>query len=294
MLRKSGEIIGHSAPIYDLTIHRDHLYSASGDGFVARWNIKDLTQDTFSIKCSKPPYSLVAANGHLWFGLSNGDMHVIDLEQKTEIKYFQQHRHAIFSLVSISQKNLILAGDADGNLSIWDDHLSKLLLILPLNCGKIRKINVHPDGSLFVVHGQDELIRIFETTNFNELVTLQGHENGANCSTFSVVDSKLLYSGGKDGLLKIWDWQNEQLLKSIPAHNFALYDIIEIPEKHDFVTISRDKSIKVWHTQDLEFQQKIESKQGGHKHSVNAIQCLHESRLYTASDDRKIIQWDVY
>jgi WD40 repeat protein len=293
MITKTGEISGHSGAIYDLAFSDHHMYSASADGYVARWDTHTLEQDSFSIKCTTPPYSLVVAKDKLWFGLSSGDIHVVDLVKKAEVKFYQQHKKSVFSLVHVPQKNLIIAGDADGNLSIWNDENLSLLLFLPLDCGKIRKINVKSDGTLFVVHGKDEKIRIFETEHFNEIVTLPGHENGANCSVFSETTENQLISGGKDGLLKVWDWKKEKLIQTIPAHNYAIYDLKTSDDHQTLISVSRDKSIKLWNMSDLQFLQKVENKTGGHKHSVNSVIKDTNGHFFSASDDRKIIRWEI-
>ncbi len=292
MISKLGEISGHSGAIYDLANYQNTVFSASADGFIVQWDVVQLEQKAFSIRCTTPPYSLAVIGNKLWFGLSSGDLHIVDLPLKKELKFYQQHKSAIFSIVDIPQKNVVVAGDAMGNLSVWNSLDLSLLLFLPLNCGKIRKINVKKDGKLLVVHGQDEKIRIFETTNFNEIITLSGHENGANCSLFYGDEEETLLSGGKDGLLKIWDWQAEKLLKTIPAHNFAIYDLC-LANRETIISASRDKSLKIWSTKDLEFMQKIELKTGGHKHSVNVITLLNDTEFVTASDDRKIIKWKI-
>ena len=292
MVSKFAEITGHSGAIYDIASWDNSVFSASADGYIAKWNLDTNTQDGLSIKCSAPPYSLVITNNNLWFGLSNGDIHVIDLLNKIELKFFQQHRHAIFSIVSIPEKNLIIAADADGNLTVWNSISFELLLFIPLTSGKIRKINVQSGGEMFVVHGQDGKIRIFETTQFNEIITLTGHENGACCSVFSAIHDELLISGGKDGLLKIWDWKNEKLIKTIPAHNFAIYDIQALNNPF-LISASRDKSIKLWDAETFEFLNKIELKNGGHKHSVNTICLLDENQFISGSDDQKMMRWQV-
>ena len=95
------------------------------------------------------------------------------------------------------------------------------------------------------VHCQDETIRIFETVGFNEIITLPGHQNGSNCS---LLVNETLISGGKDGQIKKWDWRNEKLESSLPAHYYAVYDLISLGSNENRVLIScsRDKTIKVW------------------------------------------------
>ena len=227
MFYKTGEISGHAAAVYDISLDAPFLYSASADGFVARWNIHSLQQDNFAIKCTSTPYSLAFDRIHrnLWFGLSNGDLHVISVDSKTELKFFKQHRVGLFSLCAIPQKNIVIAGDAEGNLSIWHAEKLELLLFLPLNCGKIRKIRTNADGTLFSIQSLDDKIRVFETNGFNEISTLAGHQEGACCAFFSPQqENEILISGGKDGHLKKWHWPTEKLNQAIPAHNFAIYD----------------------------------------------------------------------
>jgi WD40 repeat protein len=294
MFYKAGEIAEHSAAVYDISLDAPFLYSASADGFVARWNLDTLTQDNFAIKCTNTPYSLTFDKDqrNLWFGLSNGDLHVVAVDSKTELKFFKQHRTGIFSLCSIPQKKIVIAGDADGNLSIWHAEKLELLLFLPLNCGKTRKIRANSDGTLFSIQSLDDKIRIFETNGFNEISTLAGHKEGACCAFFSPKnETEILISGGKDGHLKKWDWPTEKLLQAIPAHNFAVYDFTLLDHGKLFATASRDKTIKIWETESFNFVQKLEAKTGGHKHSVNALLTLDEHRFISCSDDRKIILW---
>ncbi len=295
MFHKIGEIQEHSGAVYDIALYQSFIYSASADGYVARWSLDTFKQDNFAIKCTTPPYCLTfdSNNGNLWFGLSNGDLHVVNVETKTELKFFQQHKTGLFSLQYLPQKNIIAAGDNDGNLSIWDANKLTLLLFLPLNCEKIRKIKFSSDGKLMVINGLDEKIRIFETEGFNEIVTLPGHKEGACCSIFSSLNSEksMLISGGKDGHIKEWDWQNEKLIQAIPAHNFAVYDCLILNNGKTLVSASRDKTIKIWNTDDLSFVQKLDLKSGGHKHSVNSLIKVNEDRFLSCSDDRKIILW---
>jgi WD40 repeat protein len=295
VFKKIGEIQEHSGAVYDITLDKNFIYSASADGYVARWSLDTFAQDNFAIKCTSPPYSLEfdAKNRNLWFGLSSGDLHVVNVDTKTEIKFFQQHKTGIFSIHFLPQKNFIIAGDADGNLSIWDSNKLSLLLFLPLNCEKIRKIKSSPDGKLIVINGLDEKIRVFETEGFNEISTLSGHKEGACCSFFlpSKTDGSIIISGGKDGHLKEWNWQTEKIIQAIPAHNFAIYDFIVLNNTTHFISASRDKTIKVWNVEDLSFVQKLDLKSGGHKHSVNSLVKVDENRFISCSDDRKIILW---
>lgn len=58
------------------------------------------------------------------------------------------------------------------------------------------------------------------------------------------------------------------------------------------VSASRDKMIKVW-TEDLDPLVRIDLKKGGHRHSVNTLVKIDDSKFASASDDGKIIIWEI-
>jgi WD40 repeat protein len=291
MYRKSKEFKGHSGAVYSLAYDGSFLYSGAADGFVARWNLQLGTQDKFSIKLPAPVYSiaLIQDNQLLVVGLATGAIHVFDIQKRIEVKFFTQHIKAIFAISENKLTNHFYVGDADGNLSVWDSLTLELVIYLPLDCGKIRRINVNESGTKFALAGQDGNIRVFETLGFNEINTIFAHENGASALLF--LNENELISGGKDALLKRWDLMNNKCLSSIPAHNFVLYDFIYVAGRENVVSASRDKSMKIWNPKDLSFQYKIDTKEGGHRHSVNCLINLESNSFASTGDDKRIIIW---
>lgn len=294
IFKKLKELTGHSAGIYSLAFDGDFLYSGSADGFVTRWDITLGIQDKFAIRFDNPVYSicLINANRHLVVGLSTGDLHIFDLESRLEIKYFTQHTKAIFAISENSFKKQFYTADADGNLAIWNAETLDLLIYLPLDCGKIRRIKSSSNGVYFSLVGQDGLVRVFDTTFFNEISSFIAHKNGATALLFHPKNDGQIITGGKDALLKIWDWKTAQVIQEIPAHNFVIYDIISVDNGDSVATCSRDKSIKIWKSEDFAFQQKIDFKFGGHRHSVNCLFELNRNMFCSGSDDKRILFWE--
>ena len=93
-------------------------------------------------------------------------------------------------------------------------------------------------------------------------------------------------------MLKVWKWSTSELIAEIPAHNYVIYDIISMNDGHNFITASRDKTIKIWNTGNLSFLQRIDLKVGGHRHSVNCLAKIAEDAFSSGSDDKRIIVWD--
>jgi WD40 repeat protein len=291
---KSIEFNKHGSAVYSLAFDGNYLFSGSADCRIARWNISKGIQDDFTVKTDFPVYaiSLVRQKSLLWIGLSNGNMHVIDLINRKEIKFYQQHKSAIFTITENKLKEHIYSTDADGNLAVWDMNSLNLLMFVPIGCGKIRRIHVSDDGEAIVLACQDGYIRCFETLFYNEILLWNAHNGGVSAVLFDRYGEKII-SGGKDGYISVWDAKSGVNLLRFPAHNFAVYDLIYMKNKDLLISCSRDKSIKIWNANNFTFEEKITKKEAGHFHSVNAMVALNSNAFASSSDDKNIIVWNI-
>jgi len=290
---KEHSFLGHSSGVYALDYDGFFVYSGSSDCYVTRWDLTINAQDKFSVKFDFPVYALklVNNNQHLIVGLASGDIHIFDLTARIELKFFQQHKEAVFCIQYNVHLNQFYAADAIGNVSVWDAKTFGLLGYFPLDCGKIRRIAVDSTGEKLAIACQDGTIRIIDSITFNELNRLIAHENGVGAVIFSPENPSILYSGGKDALLKKWDLRYNQVELEIPAHNYMIYDLQFIGEY--LLSSSRDKTIKCWNANDLSILQRLDFKSKGHKHSVNALVTLSTDSFVSCSDDRQVISWKV-
>jgi WD40 repeat protein len=292
-INKLLEFNGHSAAVYSLAYDNTFIYSASADSFVARWDLIKGTQDNFSIKADAPVYALATINNcnRLAMGLSNGAIHVIDIEAKKEIRNIQKHPSAVFCIIENTLKKQVYSCDASGNIAVWDANGFDLLLFIPLDAGKIRRIAIAPDGDSIAICCQDGEIRILDTTFFNEINAFNSHEDGANTACY--IGEKHILSGGKDAMLRLWNLETNTLLREIPAHNYAIYDLVYFQDLNKIISCSRDKTIKIWNAENLAISSRIDRKLGGHFHSVNAICKMDKTHFATCSDDKRIIIWKI-
>jgi WD40 repeat protein len=292
ILQKISEFSGHSSGIYSLIVHDEKIYSASADGFIARWNSKTGLQDKFAINIGKPVYALLISGNYLWAGTNAGDIYVFDLEQRIEIKHFIQHHTGIFSIIENPQMNVVYSADSDGNVAVWDALTLVLHLFLPLGCGKIRRMSVSPEGDFLAVGGQDGYVRVFDTQYYNEVSSFYAHQDGVSAILFHPNKKNEMYSGGKDAIIRLWDWQSGSRLKEIPAHNFVVYDLVYLNDLKIVVSASRDKTMKIW-SEELQFMERIDQRSGGHRHSVNTLAKFSDDQFISGSDDKRIVSWRI-
>jgi WD40 repeat protein len=284
---KNFQITGHQGPIYALCQDPQYIYSASADKFVARWHKSTGQQDHFAIRCMQAPFSLcvLSAQQHLAIGLSDGSIHLIDTTAKVELKFLKAHEAAVFAIATNPAHEQHYSADAEGNLLVWD-YQWDLLLNLPFSCGKIRQIIVAPDGSYLLLAGADGYFRKIDTTYFNEMHQTFAHQEG--CTALCILPSGDILSAGKDAYIRRWSASGEKL-NAFPAHLGTIYQLLALADGN-YVSASRDKSIKIWDQNNDQIQQKLDLQMAGHRHSINALIAL-ENGFASAGDDKRILLW---
>lgn len=295
-VRAIKEFTGHVGAIYDscLGTKSQMLYTTSADRYCTRWDTNKGEQDQFAIQLPNAGYSICLNDNEeiLAIGNNKGGIHFINLGLKKEVRYMTQHQSAVFALCYNSKQNEFYSGDADGYFCVWDGSTFDLKLCLPLHCGKIRRLTLDEKNEKLIIGGQDGNIRLMETTFFNELENWKGHLTGTNCSCF--IESHLI-TGGKDAYINVWEIDSKKIKQSIPAHNYAVYDLLFFLNHQLLVSASFDKTIKAWNwTNDsLQLIQRSERKDGGHSHVVNRLVKLDDYHFASVGDDRRIIIWEI-
>ena len=102
-VHKIAELTGHTSPIYTLDKGTaEHLiFSGSGDKLIAEWNLKTFQSEKIITSfpaviyaiCHIPEKKLILA------GTSNGNIHVFDLENNTDIKILEAHTAEVFNII---------------------------------------------------------------------------------------------------------------------------------------------------------------------------------------------------
>jgi WD40 repeat protein len=287
----------HSAALYALSQGRceSALFSAGADRVVAEWELGKDEPNAFAIRVESTIYSLNhLPDGRLVVGCANGSMHVIDVGAKKEIRHLRFHDKGIFHLQYDEETARLYAASADGSVSVWNIEDWSLLWHLTMTHQKVRRIAISPNGALVAFALGDGRIALLETQSHKVIHEIDAHEE--SCNSIAFINDEVLISGGKDAFLKTWNIPNGCTANlAIPAHNFAIYDIIVHPEQHWIATASRDKTVKLW---DMKLEEKPlrldRSSSGGHINSVNGLFYQPASDiLYSCSDDRSICAWRI-
>ena len=297
-VNKAATLTGHSGPVYSIVPGpAPHLiFTCSGDHVVAQWDLQQLAAAPFAAKFPAIVYSLcfVKEQNLLLAGTSEGAIHIIDLDQKKEIKILRHHNGPVFNIQYSAKHHSFYSAGSDGQLSVCSLKTLSLLGLKKLCNAKVRSIAVNDNKGKITVASGDLMIRIFDMASLEEENVFKAHNLSANVAAWHP-DGRHLVTGGRDAHLNVWDIMNNYaLVRSVPAHNYAIYGIAFNPGGKLFATASRDKTIKLW-TENADFILRINQENfDGHSHSVNALSWPgYNNYLVSAGDDRSIVVWSI-
>ena len=296
--QRIARLEGHAGALYAIANGRgnDLLFSAGADRVVAEWSLQAAASQPFAIRTEASVYSLCHLHDQqlLAIGRSDGGLHLIDLAQRQEVKYFTLHSAGLYALLPLNEGQQLLAASGDGTLSLWDSSSYELLRHIPLSTEKLRDVALSPDGKLLAAAAGDGVVYVLELESWQLVGKLKGHIKGVSSVAFHP-NGRWLTSGGKDAHLRFWLLEdNFRLVRSIPAHNYAIYGIAFSPDGSVCATASRDKTVKLWDPASFDQPLRLDVKSHrGHKHSVNALLWKNATTLISASDDRTMAAWNI-
>ena len=292
-IKHIATLTGHGGCIYaiDKGTSEHTLYTAGSDRFIALWNLETLQSVEFAAYLPAPVYAIchIPEKNILLAGTTAGSVHIIDLEKKEEIKILQHHTAPIFDIKYSLKTNCFYTAGGDGNFAVCSLDTLSLIKMKKLSQKKVRSIDFNYTTSEIAVALGDCNILVFDLHTLDHKIDFIAHELASNVVRYSP-DGKFLLTGGRDAHLNVWQAGNYELVKSIPAHNWAIYDIVFNPDATLFATASRDKTIKIWDAKTYELLKRItKEKFEAHTHSVNKlIWSTYHNYLVSVGDDKMI------
>jgi WD40 repeat protein len=296
-ITKIATLTAHTGSIYSLYANNkipQTFYSAGGDGNLIKWDLNDLDKAYLVSKVDTNIFSMNALpmQSKILLGQMQGGIHVLDIEQKNEVKHLSFHKSGIYDIQVIDNGNAFIAAGGDGILSLWSANNFLLLKKKDISEKSIRCLIVDEENLKIYAGCSDNFIYVLHYKTLEVIHKWQAHQN----SVFSLQlspNGKYLLSGSRDAHLSVWTIdENYRLLLSQPAHLFTINDIVFQPEGKLFATAGRDKHIKIWDSTNFNLLKVIDKEKcDGHVNSVNKL--LWSDYLISCSDDRSIMVWDI-
>jgi WD40 repeat protein len=295
LVHKQAHFSGHKGAIFSLekSIAANCVYSGGDDGYIAEWNLVAKGDGKLVVNVPRPVYCLFAdaEAKRLYCGTAAGNLHVVDLATGKETRNIEAHTLGLYSIAR--SNNLLLTAGGDGAVCVWSLPDMQLLHRQQWSDKSARALAIHPHQPVVAIGYSDHKIRIADI-NLKLNRTIDAHNNSVFALDWSLDGSKL-FSGGRDVMLKCWDYHNDfACLLDIPAHTLHINCIAHNPSGTLFATVSMDKTIKIWDAHTHKLLKVIDKPRNeAHINSVNKIVWLDEMQFATCSDDKQVMVWQL-
>lgn len=120
--------------------------------------------------------------------------------------------------------------------------------------------------------------------------TLEGHHRGPVTRVAFHPQYSLLASCGEDASIKLWDFESNQLERTLKGHTASITDVCFDLQGKYMASCSSDLTVKLWDLNEFVCIKTL----NGHDHSVSSVQFLPAGDfLISASRDKTIKMWEV-
>lgn len=270
------ELSGHQGAVYDLARGEEgDLWSVGGDGWMVRWPAQDGAWSVSGEAMARTEQALFALDvvqGQVLAGGADGGLVQWTQEGITILSGHQGGTYCVQGEFS---------GGADGKLRLWKSGKT-----LGQVQGRIRCVANHNGHHWVGTH--DGRVHHMEGRNSQSL-----HE-GSLRAILKWPGKDVWGTAGGDGSIRVWKASDAQweLLVNIDAHKGSVYRLLPSPDGRYVASVSRDRSIAIWHADTLELHQRLSRPTSpGHTRSVNALCFLDPHTLASAGDDGRILIW---
>ena len=208
------EYLGHSLYVTCVKIFNEFIYSCGG-GSIRKWDINSARCVDVIVINTQAINSLVIL----------GEDFIISAGQEKTIRFSKSTNQDVIAdwiecVVISDNGHSVIAGCKNGLVRKWKegrctqvwDFKSKIMSVdtsegyIAVGCWDMN-IYIREEGE---IEGQGEK-------------TLVGHNDGVNCLQFM---KDYLFSGGNDGLVKIWDWKEGYCVNTLQIHGEYVHRVV--------------------------------------------------------------------
>lgn len=166
---------------------------------------------------------------------------------------------------------------------------SREVAVLKGHSDRVFSVAYSPDGKMLASGGDDQTVKLWDTTTWRQIASLEGHAGGLLSVKFSP-DGKTLASGGDDRIVKLWDVATRRERGAIRGHGGKIYSVAFSPDGNSLATASDDHTVKLW---DVATGSAPFTDLKGHTDELNSVAFSpNGTAVATASDDKLVKLWD--
>jgi WD40 repeat protein/transcriptional regulator with XRE-family HTH domain len=228
-----GTLSGHTDTVFSLAFNAQGLLaSCSGDTTVKLWQVGSRGEDGRCLdtlqghtntvwKVSFGPNDLLASGGQegmvkLW-GISKD-------EGGRCLRTLHGYSRVINSLLFSPDGHLLVSGESNGTVKMWETQSGQCLHILSKQAGRSFAQAFSLDGNFLVKSFPDKTMKLWDVTRRHWLRTFKGHQ-GEIWTLILSPDGRYLASGSFDKTVKLWATSDGHCLTTFQGHHTWVWSL---------------------------------------------------------------------
>lgn len=152
---------------------------------------------------------------------------------------------------------------------VWQTDSGETIGVLKGHKRGLWDINFYKFDKLIVTGSGDKTIKVWSLLDFSCKKTLEGHTNSVQRVKFFNREHPQLLSCGADGLIKLWDYKQGEIIKSLDNHDQRIWAMDLKNDGEYFTTADADGKLSFWTDnteeevkfKELQAKEKIEQEQ---------------------------------
>ncbi|KAG0128182.1 WD40-repeat-containing domain protein [Tuber indicum] len=206
---KTRRLIGHSGPIYGVSISPDkkYLLSCSEDKSVRLWSLATYTALVSYKGHDSPVWDVrFGPYGH-YFATASHD-HTARLwscDHIYPLRIFAGHLDDVDTIIFHPNSAYVFTGSTDKTIRMWDVQTGNSVRLFTGHTGPVRALAISPNGKWLASAGLDSTIMLWDIASGKRLKTMRGHGKTSIYSLTFSMEGTILLSGGADNTVRCWD-----------------------------------------------------------------------------------------
>jgi WD40 repeat protein len=184
----------------------------------------------------------------------------------------------------------IVAGGADGSLSLLDSHTGKALQTFAGNRGQINAVSVSPDGKTAISGGADTLVHVWEMGSGREIRFLEGHKAAVSGAAICPDGHTAISAAGGEPL-RHWNLDSGKLIRTFGIQSQWMRQIAVSPDGRSAASGDDGDGAVVW---DITTGNREAVLTGHDRPITDAVFSADGRSILTSSWDKTLRRWSPF
>lgn len=174
----------------------------------------------------------------------------ISAARQTMEASLKEHRGPVNAIQETKDGSACVSASSDGSCIVWN--LETFVRTQAMFASTVfRRILYHPDESQLITCGSDRRVTYFDAFDGEAIRMLEEAAEQELLAMDIEASGTLFATGGRDGLLKLWHYDNGETVATGRGHSEAILAVKISPDRREVVTVGAEGAIMIWELGDL-------------------------------------------